>query len=70
MDAKEIIKEGILLKSKPLRQRCGSCDDFLSMEFYRYKGKVNRKIVRCKKCGTASWVNSKSKPEVRKIESI
>ena len=57
MDAHEIIREGILLKERPLRQRCATCGEFLTLCIYRYMGKNNRKVVRCKKCGTASWLD-------------
>ena len=70
MDAQEILDNGILLKEKDLRQRCADCDEFLTAMWFRYKGKKNRKVVACKKCGTASWINKKSQSNVRKVRSV
>ncbi len=52
--ADEIIKEGICLQEKVLNDRCAKCNEKLVMAVYRYDGRKLKKIVRCKKCNTAT----------------
>jgi len=70
MDAKEIMRNGILLKETRVNQRCADCDDFLVRAVYRYKGKKNRRLVVCKNCETASWINKQDSVKIPEIKSV
>ena len=50
----EIMSEGLRIQKKKLKDECGTCQEPLILEIYRYKGKKLRHIVVCKTCNHAS----------------
>lgn len=52
--AEEIIQNGILIKQTEVSDRCAKCNEKLVVAYYRYDGRKPKKLVRCKKCGTAT----------------
>ena len=52
----EIVNNGICLQEKEISDRCAVCRSKLVMCVYKYQSKKLKKVIRCKKCQTATWI--------------
>jgi hypothetical protein len=52
----EIVKNGICLQEKEISDRCAICRSKLILCVYKYQSKKLKKVVRCKKCQTATRI--------------
>lgn len=52
----EIVKNGICLQEKILRDKCAQCGEKLVLGVYRYQSLKLKQVVVCKKCKTATRI--------------
>lgn len=52
--AEEIIHNGVCMQEKIVNDRCAVCNDKLILAVYKFDGKKLKKVIRCKKCNTAT----------------